>query len=132
MVSYSRRPEDDSSVEIGETTNNVAELEAIHDALRWISVTVLSSGMLVRVYTDSKYSRDVLIAASTPRYHAYLLESIKALTAKLRYDHASPVTVHWIPSHIENTSWGRLPIHGNCRADKLAESARKRSHSSST
>ena len=49
----------ESSVETGETTNNVAELELIHDAFRWIIenwVTVLSFGMLVQVYIDSKYS----------------------------------------------------------------------------
>ena len=33
---HSHFPVYESSVEIGETTNNVAELEAIHDALRWI------------------------------------------------------------------------------------------------
>ena len=60
------------------------------------------------------------------------MESIKALGAKLRHDHASPVTIHWIPSHIEDTTWGWLPIKGNCRADKLAEDARKRSNSAST
>jgi len=35
--------------------------------------------------------------------------------------------LHWIPSHIENTSAGRLPIHGNIEADLLAVSARSRS-----
>ena len=42
---------------------------------------------------DSQYTRDVLLASGTPRCHAYLVESIKALGAKLRYDHASPVTI---------------------------------------
>ena len=54
----------ESSVEIGKITNNVAELEAIHDALWWIiesSVTALSSGMLFRVYAHSNYSRDVQV-----------------------------------------------------------------------
>jgi hypothetical protein len=27
---------------------------------------------------------------------------------------------HWIPSHIQNTSVGKLPIRGNVNADKLA------------
>ena len=67
----------ESSVETGETTNNVAELELIHDAFRWIIenwVTVLSFGMLVQVYIDRKYSHDVLIATSAPsRYHAYIV-----------------------------------------------------------
>ena len=132
---HSHEPVYETSVEIGETTNNVAELEAVHDALQWIvenDKALLAPKMLIRVYTDSQYARDVLIAAYTPRHHAYLVESIKALGAKLRYDHASPVTIHWIPSHIELTAWGRLPIYGNCRADKLAENARRRSSSDST
>jgi hypothetical protein len=31
--------------------------------------------------------------------------------------------IHWIPSHIENTSGGKLPIRGNVNADKLARLA---------
>ena len=37
------------------------------------------------------------------------------------------VTLHWIPSHIEQTIGGWRPIHGNRKADKLAEQARIRS-----
>ena len=103
-----RKPVYESSVEIGETTNNVTELEALHNALRWTvdsfdNLTFSSKYMHLR--TDSQCTRDVLLAPSTPRCHAYLAESIKALGAKLRYNHASPVTVHWIPSHIELTAW---------------------------
>ena len=127
---HNHEPVYESSVEIGKTTNNVAELEAVHDALKWTVYnfdTLRFSSEYIRLYTDSQYTRDVLLASYTPRCHAYLVESIKALGAKLRYDHASPVTIHWIPSHIELTAWGRLPIRGNCRADKLAENARRRS-----
>ena len=129
------KPLYEASVEIGETTNNVAELEAVHDALRWIVKNCDNpevDGKHIRVYTDSQYTREVLLAPNAPKHHVYLVESIKALGAKLRYDHALPVTIHWIPSHIELTAWGRLPIHGNCRADKLAEIARERSSSAST
>ena len=96
----------EASVEIGEATNNVAELEAIHRALSWIlenAHTVLTSSTNVRLYTDSQLARNFLLANYTPRHHIYLIESIRALGAKLRYDHASPVTLHWIPSHIELT-----------------------------
>ena len=99
-VVYEPRSHDpvyESSVEIGTATNNVAELEAVHDALRWIVHSferLTFSGKYIRLYTDSQYTRDVLLAPNTPRRHAYLVESIKALGAKLRYDHASPVTIH--------------------------------------
>ena len=88
--------------------------------------------MYIRIYTDSQYSRNTLLAASSKSKHFYLIESIKALGSKLRYDNNSEVTIHWIPSHIEQTILGRRPIHGNCKADKLAEEARKRSSSCST
>ncbi len=35
--------------------------------------------------------------------------------------------IHWIPSHIENTSFGRKPIQGNIRADMLAKAAQQNS-----
>lgn len=95
------------------TTNNVAEPEAAHDALKRTfqnSDTLTFDGRYIRLYTDSQYTRDVLLAPSIPKLHAYLVESIKALGAKLRYDHALPVTIRWIPSHIELTAWGRRPI----------------------
>ena len=57
------------------------------------------------------------------------MDSIKAIGAKLEIDHAAPVTVHWVPSHTENTTYGHLPIVGNQKADRLAEAARKRSKS---
>ena len=74
----------------------------------------------------------MLLSPNTPRHHIYLVESIKALGAKLRYDQAAPVSIHWIPSHIEQTMHGRLPIKGNVLADKLAEDARNRSNSDHT
>ena len=84
----------------------------------------LKPHMQIRLFTDSQYSRNVLLSATPPRHHFYLVESTKALAAKLRYDNAAPVSIHWVPSHIEQTAYGRLPIHGNCYADKLAEVAR--------
>ena len=38
-----------------------------------------------------------------------------------------PVSIHWVPSHIEKTVYGRRPIEGNIRADELAEEAREMS-----
>jgi len=120
------------SKEIGETTNNVAELEAIHNALEWLidnSSTALDAGQAVRVYTDSQYARKVLLAPRPPRNNFFLIESILSIGARLKYDLCTEVTLHWIPSHIEMTAFGWLPIQGNCDADKLAETARLRSRS---
>ena len=125
------------SGEIGEATNNVAELEAIHRVLQWILHNMSKHCALmphtnIRLFTDSQYSRDVLLSTTPPRRHFYLVESIKALAAKLRYDNAAPVSIHWVPSHIEQTAYGRRPIHGNCYADKLAEVARNQCTAKST
>ena len=48
------------------------------------------------------------------------------LGVKLQFDLHASVMLHWVPSHIEKTIQGYLPIEGNCKADKLAEAARKR------
>ena len=53
----------EASVEIGEATNNVAELEAIHNALLWIlenARAVLTQPAHVRLYTDSELARNFL------------------------------------------------------------------------
>jgi ribonuclease HI len=125
------------SGEIGETTNNVAELEAVHRVLEWILYDMKKDyarmlQMNIRLFTDSQYSRDILLSTTPSRHHFYLVESIKALAAKLRYDTAAPVSIHWVPSHIEQTVYGKRPIHGNCHADKLAEVARKQCTAKST
>ena len=37
-------------------------------------------------------------------------------------------SIHWIPSHIEHTTFGFLPTEGNLIADKLASLARDQSN----
>ncbi|GMU74483.1 MAG: hypothetical protein AMXMBFR44_6790, partial [Candidatus Campbellbacteria bacterium] len=125
------------SGEIGRATNNVAELEAIHKVLQWIlhnmnKHAALTPRMNIRLFTDSQYARYVLLSTKPLRTHFYLVESIKALAARLRYDNAAPVSIHWVPSHIEWTAYGWRPIHGNRLADKLAEAARIRCTADST
>ena len=110
----------------------MAELEAIHNALEWIvdnSDTVLGVGQAVRVYTDSQYSRNVLLSPKPPSRNFYLIESILSIGARLKYDLRTNVSIHWIPSHIEMTAFGWRPIQGNRDADKLAEAGRKQSTS---
>ena len=125
------------SNEIGKTTNNVAELEAIHEVLCWLVSNMrihdeVIPNRHIRLFTDSQYSRNVLLSQRPSRHHFYLEESCKALAAKLRYDYSAPVSLHWLPSHIEQTSRGWLPIQGNREADRLAEEARKRCTAEST
>ena len=123
------RPIYTTSQEIGETTNNVAELEAIHHALQWVidhHESTLKPKVGIHIFTDSQYSRDALLSAMPHRKNFLLIESALALGAKLHFDLQAPVTLHWVPSHIEKTIQGYLPIEGNCKADKLAQAARKR------
>jgi len=75
---------------IGETTNNVAEFEAIYNALEWVIVdseTTLGSGKAIRVYTDSQYSRNALLAPTLPGKNFYLIDSILAIGARLKCGH---------------------------------------------
>ena len=119
-----------ASIEIGETSNNVAELQAIHYELQWIlnnRASVIRPSRSIRVFTDSQYSRNALLNPIPTSNHFYLVESIVSLGARLRFDCRTAVTLHWIPSHIEQTTWGWRPIHGNREADKLAETTRDRS-----
>ena len=119
-----------ASVEIGRTSNNVAELEAIHYALEWVlehHESVNKSAVPLRIYTDSQYSRDTLLNSIPAGKNFLLVESIFDLGNRLRLDFEVLVTIHWIPSHIEQTIGGWRPIFGNRKADKLAEQARDRS-----
>jgi len=56
-----------------------------------------------------------------PRKYFYLIEEIKNLAETLT---EFVFLIHWIPSHIEHTSAGTLPIRGNNKADQLANDAR--------
>ena len=123
------KPINTISGEIGKATKNVAELEAIHKVLQRIlhnmnKHAALTHHMNIRLFTHSQCARYVLLSTKPLCTHLYLVESTKALAARLRYDNATPVSIHEVPSHIEWTAYGWRPIHGNHLADKLAEAAR--------
>ena len=130
LVPGQQRPIHCASVEIGRTSNNVAELEAIHYALQWVldnRSAVLRPQTPIRIYTDSQYSRNLLLRHIPAGKHFHLVESLFVLGGRLRFDFEATVTLHWIPSHIEHTIGGWRPIYGNRKADRLAEEARDES-----
>ena len=86
----------------------------------------------IRFFTDSQYAHYVLLSTKPLRKHFYPVESMKALAARLRYDNAAPVSIPWVPTHIEWTACGWRPIHGNRLANKLAEVAKTQYTADST
>ena len=60
------------------------------------------------------------------RTHLYLVQEIKYYASQLR-DLGFSCTIHWLPSHIENTSAGKR-YTGNYYADKLATNGQKQSN----
>ena len=71
-----------------------------------------------------QYSRDLLLKPIPAEKNFYLVECIRGLGERLRFELGIGVTLHWIPLHIEHTVAGWRPIHGNRKADKLVEQAR--------
>jgi hypothetical protein len=60
---------------------------------------------------------------SSQKKHFSLIEDLKNITSFLTCTDDFDFFLHWVPSHIENTSIGKLSIHGNVNADKLARFA---------
>ena len=75
----------------------------------------------VHIFTDSLFTQNVLCGIIKSKKHFYLIEEINNLANNLPN---FSFEIHWIPSHIENTSFGFLPIRGNMKADQLANRAR--------
>ena len=122
-------------VPIGKGTNNMAELEAIHYALTWISnhrTELCPQSRPIHIFTDSKYTREVLLSPNNKSINFYLIDDIKAIATRLNRNHNIPISLHWIPSHIEKTMYGTRHIWGNYYADIQAENARKRTRDSDT
>ena len=90
-------------------------------------INLSTESLPVHLFTDSKYSRQVLLDDAPRRKNFYLIEDIKNLASKLRFDLGMPISIHWIPSHIQHTIYGTRHIEGNRCADELAEQAREMS-----
>ena len=118
---YSR---DFSPITVGETTINYAELFSIYLLLQWIHDHRKNTHSSIHFFTDSMYTQQVLCSDFIPKKNFILIEEIKNLASRIT-DNFS-LMIHWIPSHIENTIFGKRPIIGNQRADDLAKSAQVR------
>ena len=94
---------------IGDTTNNVAELEAIRSGL----MAVKNTNLPVRVFTDSKYAYGVLTQGWKAKKNQNIIESIKKILSK--FNNLKIIKVS-----------GHVGIEGNERADFLATSAIKK------
>lgn len=91
---------------IGDTTNNVAELEAIRSGL----MAVKNKNLPVRVFTDSRYAYGVLTQGWKAKKNQDLIESIKKTLSK------------FIDLKLIKVK-GHIGIEGNERADFLATTA---------
>ncbi len=94
---------------IGEATNNIAELMAIHVALSEIKKPEIP----VRIYSDSSYALGLLAKNHKAQKNQELVESIRALMK--RFPRLTFIKVE-----------GHKGVEGNERADKLATSAIKK------
>ena len=93
---------------IGDTTNNVAELEAIRSGL----MAVKNTNLPVRLFTDSRYAYGVLTQGWKAKKNQNIIESIKKIL--LKFNDLKFIKVR-----------GHVGIEGNERADFLATSAIK-------
>ena len=100
--------EKEISAYIGETTNNIAELEAIRAGLNHLK----KKNVTVRIYTDSSYALGVLSLGWKAKKNRRLIETIQSLLHEF-----------------ENLEIIKVPGHAgheqNERADQLATSAVK-------
>jgi len=112
-----------TSTKLQHCENNAAELYAILDALTWIHEHVQNTKHnKVHIFSDSRYSIDILSQQSQNSKHRRLIEQIHHASFLIGTD----IVLHWIPSHIELfTQRGKRYIKGNSLADTLANVASK-------
>jgi hypothetical protein len=114
------------AVPLGNQTISYAELFAIYSFLIWLRNDYAisnenNSNKNPCAYFHRQYVHVHANESFIPKTHFLLIEDLKNITSFLTDDF--DFFIHWIPSHIENTSVGKLPIHGNVHADKLAKLA---------
>ena len=118
---------------LGKYTISFAELEAVRRALEDLRYTdnfrhsqeqkqEQKEEIGIHIFTDSQFTQNILCSNNISPTHFYLVEEIKNLAATFSN---SSFKIHWIPSHIEHTEFGKMPIEGSVRADWLANAARE-------
>ncbi len=98
-----------------------AELLAVYFLLKWLQSDYMGNNKMIHIFTDSLNTIRTLLNPIILEKLFYLVEDIKNLAQIL--NPRFKFIIHWIPSHIEHTSFGIKPIHGNIEADRLAKEA---------
>ena len=98
-----------------------AELFSVYSLLEWLHTRYRFNNKQIHIFTDSLNTVRTLCNTLLPERLFYLTEDIRNL-AQILYPRFKFI-IHWIPSHIERTSFGIKPIHGNIEADRLAKEA---------
>ena len=137
VVYFDRKIIHETISPVGDLSISYTELFAVYNCLKYLKndIDVKNhfhvKGKLtsVHIFTDSLYAQRVLCDNVITKNHFYLIEEIHNLANSLLN---FKFIIHWIPSHIEHTTFGFLPIRGNMRADQLANEARTQTIESDT
>jgi len=98
-----------------------AELYAIFSLLKWLHRHYKCNNKQIHVFIDRLNTVRTLSNSVISEKLFYLTEDTRNLAQIL--DPRFQFIIHWIPSHIERTSSGINPIHGNIEADREAKEA---------
>ena len=107
---------------LGQSTVQETEPMAVHKSLRWMMDEHKGQQAPIHIFTDSQYAADAVTSHEPKSKHFYLVQEIHHLSQRLQRADIM-TTIHWMPSHIENTLAGQQ-FTGNHFADKLANQGR--------
>ena len=110
---------------LASATNNAAEITAIHHAMSWLyNVYDNLTEEPIHIFTDSKYALNACSSTNLRRKNFHIIQEIQNYAYKFKHaDSRFTTTLHFVPSHIENTGKGKTHT-GNYYADKLANEGR--------
>ena len=130
IIKYSRGREAvllQESSGLGGATINDAELTAVHVALNWLLHKHKGPLVPIHIFTDSKYTFNASTSIISRRKNFHLTQEIQNLGYRIGdLNNMTRPLMHFVPSHIENTSQGKKRT-GNYYADILATEGRKMS-----
>ena len=112
---------------LGDASINDAELTAVHVALNWLLHKHKGPLVPIHIFTDSKYTYNASTSPLSRRKNFHLIQEIQNLGYRIGdLNNMTRPLMHFVPSHIENTSQGKKRT-GNYYADILATEGRKMS-----